>query len=37
MSKPKTFLTKAKKLHIDQIKSKAKIDGDIENVCCSAA
>ena len=26
-----------KKLPINQIKSKAKIDGDIENVCCSAA
>ena len=29
--------TKPKKLPINQIKSKAKIDGDIENVCCSAA
>ena len=26
-----------KKLPINQIKSKAKNDGDIENVCCSAA
>ena len=28
---------KAKKIPINYIKSKAKIDGDIENVCCSAA
>ena len=28
--------TKSKRLPLDQIKQKARIEGDIENICCSA-